>query len=200
MAKRISLKGKGADIFFGEYPPPPSSDAPAEELPIVDTAPPSLDDSQGSQVIKQDTKEPNDKSMKESVHARMQESLQDSVHQSKNASMREGDRQSNNEMVQASPSIDHTPPSPLNHEVLNSIWKDVSERATITNAFRYTAQELIQLTDILYEITKRHGIKMSKQDIARLGLNAVLWDYQARGDSSLLGEFVIRRKRRGQGE
>jgi hypothetical protein len=78
--------------------------------------------------------------------------------------------------------------------VLNGIAASLAERATITNAFRYTDQELAWLTDVLYEITKRHKVKLTKQDIARLGLNAVLWDWRERGDASLLGEFVRKRK------
>ncbi len=61
--------------------------------------------------------------------------------------------------------------SPLGAEVPNGISTHIAERATITNAFRYTDQEL-----------------------AWLGLNAILWDWRVRGDASLLGEFVKRRK------
>ena len=75
------------------------------------------------------------------------------------------------------------------------VWDLVAEQATITNAFRYTDQDLTTLADVLYDITKRHRVKISKQDVARLGLNAVLQDYQRRGDASLLGELARRKKR-----
>jgi hypothetical protein len=78
---------------------------------------------------------------------------------------------------------------------LDSLWLALSARATVTNAFRYTQQDLSWLTDALYELGKRHRVKLTKQDVARLGLNAVLWDYRLHGDASLLGEFAIRRKR-----
>jgi hypothetical protein len=77
------------------------------------------------------------------------------------------------------------------------LWEDVSARATVTNAFRYTQRELTELGDVLYELGKRHGVKLSKQEIARLGLDAVLRDYRMRRDHSLLGQLVLRRKRRG---
>ena len=98
------------------------------------------------------------------------------------------------------PTTDQIPALFLVTDVLGSIWQYVSERATITNAFRYTDQELSWITDALYEISKRHGVKLTKQDIARLGLNIVLWDYQARGDSSLLSEFAKKKKRQAKGE
>jgi hypothetical protein len=81
------------------------------------------------------------------------------------------------------------------------VWDLVAEQATITNAFRYTDHDLTTLADVLYDITKRHRVKISKQDAARLGLNVVLLDYQQRRDASFLGELARRKKRpRGTGE
>jgi len=74
----------------------------------------------------------------------------------------------------------------------------VSERATVTNAFRYTERELSWLTDAIYEVFKRYGTKLTKQEVARLGLAAVLLDYQERGDASLLAQLAARRKESGE--
>ena len=76
----------------------------------------------------------------------------------------------------------------------------MQQRATVTNAFRYTDRELEWLTDTLYEVGKRHQVKLSKQEVARFGLDIVLADYQARGDASLLSELARRRKRQGPAE
>lgn len=165
MVKRVSVKGKGAEIFFGENAlTTPATETPqevaGETAPLV--APEGL-----AQTDRVDKQEGLQESKKESKEARKQASS-----------------------VPGDPAQ-----SPLASEILSSIWKDVAERATITNAFRYTDQELTALTDALYEVTKRHGVKLTKQDVARLGLNAVLWDYKVRGDASLLGQLVIRRKR-----
>jgi hypothetical protein len=164
MAKRVSVKGKGADIFFGEYPvsPPPHE-------PVSQTL---LDDSTLLPAQNFPPAHPTEKHA--STPARLQES--------KHASM------------QDLPEIEEEVGSPLGRDVLSAIADHMAQRATVTNAFRYTDQELQELTDALYEITKRHRVKLTKQDVARLGLNAVLWDYQMRGDASLLGEFVLRRK------
>ncbi|MEI8004510.1 MAG: hypothetical protein WCG94_09235, partial [Methanothrix sp.] len=84
--------------------------------------------------------------------------------------------------------------NPLAPDILAAIWPYVSAKSTLTNAFRYTEQEMSWLTDALYEISKHHHVKISKQDIARLGLNVILWDYRLHGDASLLGEFAIKKK------
>ena len=98
-------------------------------------------------------------------------------------------------------SATETPLGAIPSGALDRVWRLVAEPATLPNAFRYTDQELTTLADVLYDVGKRHRVKVSKQDIARLGLNAVLQDYQERGDDSLLAELVRRKKRsHGGGE
>ena len=178
MVKRVSVKGMGADIFFGDslpqQPAEPPSPMPDEQVALAEAA----------------TESPGDQGTKE-------ESLHLSMQESKHARKRASKKEDKKEETQEAPS-NQMPASPLASEVIASVWPNLSERATITNAFRYTATELSSLTDAIYEITKRQGAKLSKQDIARLGLNAILWDYQARGENSLLGEFVKKRKLQAQ--
>ena len=162
MVKRVSMKGKGADIFFGGDPALSQAEVSPADVPPTGAVPQP-----------QAVNIPNDQpSKKESMHASMQERKQ-----------------------LAAP-VDQPASTLLPPEILESIWQDISHRATITNAFRYTDLELSQLTDAIYEISKRHEVKLTKQDIARLGLNAVLWDYRDRGDASLLGALALRRKTR----
>ena len=80
--------------------------------------------------------------------------------------------------------------------ILDAIWRDLAEQATVTNAFRYTHEELGQLTDAIYELGKEYGTRVTKQEVARLGLNAILTDYQIRGPDSLLSTFIARRSDR----
>jgi len=172
MAKRVSVKGKGADIFFGDYPPAPSPSGTSNgEGTVVGAITPAAARNPESESTGQQTTEP---SMQESKKARMPARKQAVA-------------------PWPQPSVS-TPDHPFSVQVLNSIWQSVSHQATITNAFRYTEEELSALADALYEVTKRHGVKLSKQDIARLGLNAVLSEYRARGDASLLGEYALRKK------
>jgi hypothetical protein len=75
------------------------------------------------------------------------------------------------------------------------VWTRVDASATITSSFRYTEAELTALTDVLYEVGKQYGARVTKQDVARLALNAVLDDYHQRGPGSLLGQLAARRRR-----
>lgn len=173
MVKRVSLKGKGAEIFFGGESVEPAITVPPEAVPEIPEAPvpgPAQSDSAGG--------ESQQASVQESMQARKQESMQASEQAGKHARTDETTE----------------PSGPAPTEVLNAIWPALCERAAITNAFRYTDHELGWLTDVLYEVTKRHSIRLTKQDIARLGLLAVLEDYRTHGEASLLGELVARRK------
>jgi len=92
------------------------------------------------------------------------------------------------------PAARETEPAVL-REVPDDVWDSLEEPATITNSFRYTDAELSALTDVLYQVGKQQGAKLSKQEVARLGLNVVLDDYRRRGSGSLLGQLATRRRR-----
>jgi hypothetical protein len=188
MTKRVSIKGRGADLFFGEYEPDNGVPVPAATPHVVTVGPtpdePATEASHQEEPslttpsIPSATEQASDKHAR--MHARKQESKKARMH-AFNDDVSEG--------------AGRPPDLPA------EVWDLVAEQATITNAFRYTDHDLTTLADVLYDITKRHRVKISKQDVARLGLNAVLLDYQQRGDASLLGELARRKKRpRGVGE
>lgn len=164
MPRRVSMKGKGAEIFFGDYSASPPDPRTTDE-PERAAAPPLPPAARASE--------------QERILATKQESMHTRTRKIKQA------------ITPADPATDATTPA----AVLNGIWRDLTERATVTNAFRYTDRELEALTDALYAVHKRHGVKLSKQEVARLGLNAVLWDYREHGETSLLAELIRRRKR-----
>jgi hypothetical protein len=210
MPRRISVKGKGADIFFGEYSPAqlvaPDTDGHAGQDPSLDsTASPTMPPEGGT-----GAQASNQARMQESKTASMLASVstnddgqvdapdtlvdasvlpavqQASMQESKKARRRSGSRspvQSDKELV-------------TNSETLSAIWPLISAKATVTNAFRYTSEELSLLEDVIYHISKQHGVKLSKQDIARLGLDFAISEYQKRGGESLIGELIERRKAR----
>lgn len=175
MAKRVSLKGKGADIFFGDYAPSDQSPSVAPTQESGDASPLDQPASSDASMIAR---------TRASKNARRQEINIEGI--------------SSNTPNGVVPQSSVAPVSPAAEEtaaaVLDSIWRQVAEPATITNSFRYTEREMWSLTEAIFDIAKQHGVKLSKQDIARLGLNYVLRDYQARGGESLLGKFVSRRK------
>jgi len=98
-------------------------------------------------------------------------------------------------MVTSGPPAAHQAEPATLREVPDDVWDNLEEPATITNSFRYTDAELSALTDVLYQIGKQQGAKLSKQEVARLGLNVVLDDYRRRGSGSLLGQLAARRRR-----
>ena len=163
MPKRISVKGKGADIFFGDYPPPapntpeadegstpephPQHDAPASNVAIL----------QASKLATTSSAEAPPETGRPARHAAGR-------------------------------------PAKTRSGPLNLLLPHLSERATVSNTFRFTDRELSSLEDAIYDVSKRFGAKLTKQELVRLGLNAVIADYQERGDASLLGQLATRKK------
>ncbi len=176
MARRVSMKGKGADLFFGDDAPKPQ-ESPLEQPPPADSTP-SNDAPQA----------PVPASMPAVRHARKQESKKAVLPDSKPARMQRDEAAAQS----SAPSV--------TDDALHAIWNDVASQASITNSFRYTTYELTRLGDILYEVSKRHGVKLTKQDVARLGLNLVLWDFETHGVECLLSQFAVRRKRQREGQ
>ena len=80
-------------------------------------------------------------------------------------------------------------------DALAELWGEISEPAPVSNAFRFTEGELARLTDVAYELSKRHSTRLTKQDVVRLGLGALLRGYEREGDASLLGRYVLREER-----
>ena len=190
MAKRVSMKGKGAAIFFGDDPIDAPLTPAAEMVPVIDSQPPAdaAPEAADSIGVPGRLPEPHADSAQDGPDARVQEGMHARTH----ARARE--------RRPAPPAPAPPPPPSLPHEVLDAVEGQVADRATITNAFRYTEAELTALTDALYALNKRRPVKLSKQDVARLGLNAVLWDYEVHGETSLLAELARRKNRRRGGE
>ena len=157
MPRRVSVKGKGADLFFGDY-------APAEQEP-----PGPAEEETAAAGELQASKQARKKA---SVQASKQARLQASQIEDNSAGLSMG----------------------VGPDGAKAIWQTLRERATITNSFRYTQEELTRLEDALYEVKKRYGVSLSKQDVARLGLNLVLCEFAERGDSSLLAALAQRKK------
>jgi hypothetical protein len=224
MPKRISLKGRGADIFFGdglssgsplatsplqaENPSPspvPDSDTIVNLEQPADTPSPeteiSVQPEQAAVIPDPDQNpEPTDVSldacMQESKHASKQASMEESklADVSLFPQTKRSRKRPNVALSAPETNLSGVDMRPSPVEILNGVWQNINDRGMITNAFRYSDEELTLLADILYEVSKKYAAKISKQDIARLGLDALLWDYQQHGEASLLIEFVKRKK------
>lgn len=58
------------------------------------------------------------------------------------------------------------------------------------NTFRYTQEELDFIRDFVYEAETKHGVKLDKNDIARLGLAWLMEDREERKENSLLARIL----------
>lgn len=173
--KRVSLKGKGADIFFGDYQPAEIAEVAPVDLPVE-----AVTEVTGFEV-------PGTIELAADEQASKLTSKQASLQESKKAR-------------RLATAAKDTKPGAIGDDSfgessLADMWEQLSVPATITNAFRYTDEELSSLADAVYELTKQHRVRLTKQEIARLGLNLVLWDYRTRGEMSLLSRFAQARKR-----
>ena len=247
MAKRVSLKGRGADIFFGDYSPPadPANPAPESALPEsadraeerAVAAEPAAGELEPERPIEenaragQEGRRNSGTSKLASKHTSLQTSKQANMHASlqgqreqqesaefgrplsdlsasKHASLHASTsgEQGGWAGPERAPARDLAETSddsaalgePL-AELDGEIWARVDAAATITSSFRYTESELTALTDVLYDVSKQYSARVTKQDVARLALNAVLNDYYQRGPSSLLGRLATRRRRHSGG-
>jgi hypothetical protein len=197
---RVSLKGKGADIFFGDYTPPGLAASEQQPAPV---APAESSRAPGRAREREEDRTPATPPEQELLQADVQapepEGLQagwqESIVASKSASRQERLRTGGRGVVTGGPPAAHQVEPATLREVPDDVWDNLEEPATITNSFRYTDAELSALTDVLYQIGKQQGAKLSKQEVARLGLNVVLDDYQRRGSGSLLGQLAARRRR-----
>jgi len=244
VARRVSLKGRGADIFFGDYTPPSAetpavdevtttaageepaevapeaggdpaprpderaADGPARRHPRSSTKQASLQASklaslQEIQSERQDTAEANpvQASKLASKHASLQSETQagDNDDHQPGGRLAEASGPFTTDSAERSASHDVRGAAVGDVEVEGEVLVRIDAPAAITSSFRYTEAELSALTDVLYEVSKQSGARVTKQDVARLGLNVVLEDYYRRGQKSLLGQLAARRRRRPGG-
>jgi hypothetical protein len=237
--KRVSLKGKGADIFFGDYAPPGPDDGPTPPSSTDATDRPTGSTVAGAASSDTITPLAAPTSTQASTLASKNESKQASIlpsqQTSRRASKQEGvhaESASADATINADVSDATTAGTPTGRpsgpagrprpgtrrqidggttpgrekaepavpaEITPEVWASLETPATITNSFRYTDEELSALADALYAISKQQKTRLTKQDVARLGLNVVLDDYRRRGPSSLLGQLAGRRRPRRAG-
>jgi len=165
--KRVSIKGRGSDLFFGDGASALTTPNMSQSEPIASSA-------------DQSNQTPT--------------SLQASSPSTKQAS--------NVASKQARDQTRRSVPTPVHGDVstlaasasLAAILESMNGRAAIANTFRFTEEELARLEDVIYALTKSQRSKFSRQDVIRLGLNLALWDYETRGDASLLAQAAARRK------
>jgi hypothetical protein len=73
--------------------------------------------------------------------------------------------------------------------VVEEIRKTVKQIGKEAATYRLTEAEKQQLADIVYTY-KRQGYRTSDNELARIAINWLLWDYQAQGEQSVLARVL----------
>lgn len=161
MPKRVSLKGRGADLFFGDYTPPSSTDETEPNRVSTEIA----------------AEQPRDDS---SIQPRIQKNQprrasQRSQQASKQAQTRDG--------TSASMRASYHP------DVVEEIRRLIKVTGREVTYVRLTGTEKEQLADTLYTL-KKQGKRTTENEISRIAVNFILQDYQANGDASILSRVI----------
>jgi hypothetical protein len=170
VAKRVSLKGKGADLFFGDYAPesPPvvqvEPDMSERDAPMPDAA---VDDGSSAANGVERADGPAATASAASTEPRLAPArVKARPHASKQASSNEHDA-----------------------EAVEAIRKTVKTLGREVSFVRLTAEEKGALAEVVYAY-KRQGIKTTENEINRIAINALLADYHAHGEASLLARVL----------
>jgi len=74
--------------------------------------------------------------------------------------------------------------------VFEGVLERISGQPRVTASFRFTEAELEALDDVVYRNPLRAKARLAKQEVVRLGLAALLAEYQERADESVLGRYI----------
>lgn len=168
--KRVSLKGKGADLFFGDYAPTgqqppqrPAADGDAPR-PITEVALAPTEPEQQSTSVAGD------------APTRPKRALPQAPHRSQ-AVVKGSD--SSRASLLASDATD----------AIGAIRAVVRTPGREVSFVRLSPEEKAQLADIVYTY-KRQGQKTTENEIQRIALNALLHDFDEHGETSVLARVL----------
>ena len=171
MARRVSVKGNGADLFFGEYSP--------------DTSPDPAHDAPASSVTEHSAAAPEHASA--AVDRRIESSSQASSPVAPPVLIPRTKRTNGRASTLAS-----TPPSQLaasDAGVIETIRKIVKDPGKEVSFVRLSPTEKGHLADIVYTY-KRQGVKTSENEINRIAVNYLIDDYRQHGERSILAQVI----------
>lgn len=180
MAKRVSVKGKGADLFFGDYPAP-RPPAPADgAVGLVPEDP-------GSETGVAPTSEAPAGAAPSAPPEPVSPSRARSPRRPAKQSPATSELASNDDSVIASLlSITTDSKRPEDVEAIRRVVKTPGKEVSFV---RLTPKEKEQLADVVYTY-KRQGLKTTENEINRIAINALLADYRANGERSVLARVL----------
>jgi hypothetical protein len=153
MSERFSIKGKGAELFFGDNEPrepKPRLEPEAPEVPAIQPAPEPASPLATQPPSQQATMPPSAQDTRDAVSQRTDADAF------------------------------------LRHRLRELLAQD----HPFHYSYRFTREEIDALRDIVYELEVKRGMRLTRNDVVRLGLNWVIDDYRARGKESLLMQVM----------
>lgn len=166
MPKRVSMKGRGADLFFGEESSTSSQEDGEPEAPFAGQKADSRETDQGYLDPTREAQEPSTSDVSPPVKRQP----------------RSHSRVSSN----VSPSNDVVPDEANDIEEIRQIVKMPGREVSYV---RLTPEEKARLSDVIYTY-KRQGQKTTETEINRIALNYLLNDYEAHGEQSILARVL----------
>ncbi len=162
-SKRISLKGKGADLFFGDF-----ASEGAELSPLTVEGDAEVADMAGDIVVSGKT-EPED-TVPPSPTLPLSVESGETGQAGKHASRRASTLANKGDKVEA-------------------IRRVVKRPGKEVVYVRLTPEEKGQLADVVYAY-KRRGIRTSDNELGRIAINSLLVDHREQGNDSLLAKVL----------
>ena len=189
MPKRVSMKGKGADIFFGEYA---TDEATSPAMPSSEEQPSTADEHATTQ-----------ESERASEHASNSDRAVTSDDGTVAVPSPEEPKRTVRSPRRAPAALDPRPatsPDELQRilaselvayrdGMVEQIRRTVKAPGREVSYIRLTPEEKAQLAKIVYGFRSR-GKKTTENEINRIAVNFMILDYRANGEESLLAKVI----------
>lgn len=166
MPKRVSLKGRGADLFFGEESPPSFREDGESQLPAAPEGQVPTTDQ-----VRQDT---------------VSESPARSTSPASASSTPKQTRSRSKGSVVVPPAFAS---SPVDTDAIEALRQIVKVPGREVSYVRLTPEEKARLADVIYTF-KRQGQRTTETEINRIALNYLLNDYLKHGEQSVLARVI----------
>ena len=153
MSERFSIKGRGAELFFGDEERREPQVSPNSEIPEL-TATHAAPDPASPPAVQPPGQQ-----------ATLPPSAQDTM-----------------DAV--------SQPSDIDASIRHRLRELLAQDHPLHYSYRFTREEIDALRDIVYELEAKRGLRITRNDVVRLGLDWVIDDYRARGKDSLLMQVM----------
>jgi len=176
VAKRVSLKGKGADLFFGDYPVP---------------SPPASTDEAGEPVPEDDGLEPIVSPFPAGSSGNPTPVAPEPVSPPRTRTRRRADDQSPLASLPAGKQDEQLASTLASNGAgdVEAIRRVVKAPGREVSFVRLTPVEKEELAEVVYTF-KRRGVKTTENEINRIAINALLADYRTNGERSTLARVL----------